>query len=77
MVSFVSFPLNYIFTANVAAILAIAFWIWMIIDCSKRIFKNQIEKIVWLLVVVIGQMPGAVIYFIVVYLMNKKGIYKK
>lgn len=58
-------------------ILFFAFWIWMIVDCAKRTFKNDIEKIIWLLVIVLGQWVGAIIYFIVVKSINPKGLMTK
>jgi len=52
----------------------IAFWIWMIIDCAKRKFKNKNEMIIWLLVIVLSHVLGALIYYIVIKLYNPKGI---
>lgn len=48
------------------AILAFVFWILMIIDCVKREFKNPNDKIVWMLVIILLQLLGAVIYWFVV-----------
>ncbi|MFA5020041.1 MAG: PLDc N-terminal domain-containing protein [Candidatus Pacearchaeota archaeon] len=42
------------------------FWILMIVDCAKRKFKNDTDKIVWILVIVLAQVIGAVIYYFVV-----------
>lgn len=57
--------------------LFLAFWIWMIVDCVKRHFKNESEKIIWILVVVLLQLLGALIYFFVVRIFNPKGISSK
>ena len=63
----------------VIGILFLAFWIWMIIDCAKRKFRNDVEKIVWIIVIVFGiwMMIGAIAYFLVVKMTNPKGLVKK
>ena len=48
------------------AIFALVFWIRMIIDCANREFKNPNDKVVWVLVVVLLQLLGAIIYWCVV-----------
>jgi len=44
----------------------LAFWIMMIVDCAKRDFANQNEKIIWLVVVCVCQLIGALVYWFVV-----------
>lgn len=61
----------------IIGILLFAFWIWMIIDCAKRNFKNDTEKIIWILVIVLLVWIGALIYYIIVRVINPKGISKK
>lgn len=63
--------------AVIVGILVFAFWIWMIIDCAKRNFRNDIEKIVWIIVIVLGSWLGALIYLLVVRISNPKGLAKK
>ena len=66
--------------AGAIAIVAIAvlmFWVWMLIDCARRKFKNEVEKIVWLLVIVFMTWLGAFTYFIVVKSLNPKGVVSK
>lgn len=49
-----------------AAVLSIAvggFWIWMLIDCAKRDFK---DKLVWIIVLLVGQGFGAILYYFMV-----------
>ena len=76
---FSTFPFNIIFGALgiVFYILIIVFWIWMIIDCAQRNFKNDTEKIVWILVIVLASYIGAIIYFFVIKNAKQKGISKK
>jgi prolipoprotein diacylglyceryltransferase len=59
------------------AVLALIFWIWMIIDCAKRDFKNETEKIVWILVIVLAGLIGAIIYYFVIKASKTKGVAKK
>jgi hypothetical protein len=61
----------------IVGILLFAFWIWMIVDVAKRKFKNDVEKIVWIVAVVIAGWVGALVYFIVIRNINKKGLMKK
>ncbi|MBI2632565.1 PLDc N-terminal domain-containing protein [Candidatus Pacearchaeota archaeon] len=66
-----------IIIAIIIGVLLLAFWIWMIIDCAKRNFKNDMEKIIWILVIVLLGWIGALIYYIVIRAINPKGISKK
>ena len=45
------------------AIVAFAFWVWMLIDAVQRDFGEGSEKIVWILVLVFTGIIGALIYF--------------
>ena len=66
--------------AGIAIVVGIIFfviWIWAIIDCARRSFKNDVEKIVWLLVIVLGTWVGTIVYFIVVPMSNPRGVSKK
>jgi uncharacterized BrkB/YihY/UPF0761 family membrane protein len=50
----------------IAGILLTIFWIFMIVDVAKRKFKNENDRIVWILVVVLANWIGAVVYYFVV-----------
>ena len=63
--------------AAIFAILISVFWIWMLIDCLKRGFKNDNDKIVWVLVIVFLSALGAAIYYFVVKINDKKSGKKK
>jgi len=52
--------------ALIISILVFVFWILMIIDCVKRKFKEDIEKIVWILVIIFTGLIGALIYYFIV-----------
>jgi hypothetical protein len=43
--------------------ISLVFWLWMLIDCLKRDFK---DKIPWLAVIILGNTLGAILYYILV-----------
>ena len=45
--------------------LGFAFWVWMLVDCATNEPSEGNDKIVWILVVVLAQLIGALIYFFV------------
>ena len=59
------------------AILAFIFWILMLIDCAKRKFKNDNEKIIWIIVIALLGVIGAAIYYFAVKLPDKNKLKKK
>jgi len=61
----------------VLGILFLTFWIWMIVDCAQRKFKNDLEKIIWILVIVFAHWIGSLVYFIVIKMYNHRGLAKK
>ncbi len=54
------------------AIFSFVFWILMVVDCVKRKFKEDTEKIVWLLVIIFAGIVGALIYYFIVKRKEKK-----
>ena len=58
-------------------VLIFIFWIRMLIDCVKRKFKKENEKIAWVVVIAILGFVGALIYYFVVKINDKKEIKKK
>ncbi len=61
----------------IVAILVLIFWIWMLVDAAKRNFRNTAEKVVWIIVIVLGQWVGALVYFIVIKSLNSRGLIQK
>lgn len=47
----------------ILALLSCVFWIWMLIDCLQREFD---EKLVWVLLIVLTGILGAVLYYFIV-----------
>ena len=58
----------------IVAIAVLVFWIWMLVDCAKRKFRNEVEKVIWIIAVVLLTWLGAFTYFIVVKSLNPKGV---
>ncbi|HPA47395.1 MAG TPA: PLDc N-terminal domain-containing protein [bacterium] len=44
---------------------SLVFWIWMIIDCAMNEPSEGNDKIIWILIIVLVQIIGALIYFFV------------
>ena len=45
-------------------IAAFAFWIWMLVDCLRREFRDPTTKLMWALVIIFVHFIGALIYFL-------------
>ncbi|HEV7672876.1 MAG TPA: PLD nuclease N-terminal domain-containing protein [Thermoanaerobaculia bacterium] len=41
----------------------VAFWIWLLVDCLQNEPQGSTQKLAWALVILFGQIPGAVIYY--------------
>jgi NADH:ubiquinone oxidoreductase subunit 6 (subunit J) len=55
----------------IAVVLLFIFWIFMIVDVAKRDFKNESDKIVWILIVVLLGVLGGIIYYFAIKKPNK------
>lgn len=51
------------------AIPFIIFWVWMLIDCAKRPIE---DKTVWILIIVLVGVLGAILYFFIPRRKHKK-----
>lgn len=58
-------------------VIFLVIWIWAIVDAARRDFKNDLEKIIWILVLVFGGWIGLLVYLIVIKLSNPRGLMKK
>jgi hypothetical protein len=56
----------------ILAIWAFVFWILMLVDCIKRKFKEGSDKIVWILVIIFTGIVGALIYYFIIKVKDKK-----
>lgn len=57
----------FMFVVLAVAIFLVIAWIWMIIDCLIRNFKEGSERIAWLLVLIFLSVIGAIIYYFMVF----------
>ena len=62
--------------AVLIGVLLFVFWLWMLVDCLKRDFNKDVEKVAWILVMIFLHILGAIIYYFVVKA-NDKNIKKK
>jgi len=49
--------------------LGFAFWIWMMVDCARKDFK---DKALWILILLLANLVGAIIYYFVIKRKDKK-----
>lgn len=45
------------------SLLGFAFWVWMLIDCATRERSEGNDKIIWVLIILLTNLLGALIYF--------------
>lgn len=48
------------------------FWILMIIDAAKRKFKNDNDRVIWILIIVLLNWLGAIIYYFVIKMPDRR-----
>lgn len=53
-------------TFAVIFLLGFILWIWILVDCIKRDFKNENEKLLWILILIFAHWIGALIYYFLV-----------
>lgn len=51
--------------ATIVALLAFAFWVWMLVDCLIYETDHGNSRLIWALVILFAHFIGAVIYFFV------------
>ena len=60
------FGIFFIFAIITLIICLFVFWIWMLIDCIGRKFKGDNERLLWVLIIVLGGFIGAALYYFLV-----------
>ena len=48
----------------IVALIGFIFWVWMLIDCVRREFSGNNDKIIWIVVILLLGWLGALIYLI-------------
>jgi hypothetical protein len=49
----------------VLGLAASAFWVWMLVDCVQNETDGGNNKIIWILIIVLAGVVGALVYFFV------------
>lgn len=47
------------------AVAGFVFWIWMIVDCATHEPSEGNDKVVWILIIVLTHIIGALIYYFI------------
>jgi hypothetical protein len=47
----------------IAFLLASVFWIWMLVDCVRNPALQDVQKILWFLIILCLHLLGALVYF--------------
>ncbi len=55
----------------IVAVIAVVFWLWMLIDCLQRPDKNfpakgSNDKLIWAVVLLLTNILGAILYYLMV-----------
>jgi prolipoprotein diacylglyceryltransferase len=50
---------------GLVALAAFAFWLWMLIDVITKCPSEENKKLIWVLVVILASILGAIIYYFV------------
>jgi len=58
---------------SLVGIACMVFWVWMLVDCSRRDYAGEHDKLMWILIIALGGGIGAAIYFFVVKIKDQKG----
>lgn len=58
-------------------IVLIVLWVVILVDCARRNFTNDIEKVCWIIAMIVAPLIGSVAYLAVVKYSNPDGIMKK
>lgn len=62
MINFIGFSMVFAFVA-IFGLISLAIWIWAIVDCIRS-EKSTMSKIVWVLVILLFNLIGAILYFL-------------
>ena len=43
---------------------SIVFWIWMLVDCAKRISAGNTKLVGWIIAIALAHVFGAILYYL-------------
>ncbi len=58
-------------------LLALLFWLWMLIDAVTRKFDDNVEKLIWVLVIIFLNIIGALIYYFLIKARDRRSAISK
>lgn len=58
-------PIVLIAIIMLLAVASVVFWLWMLIDCIKNEPSSGNDKIIWVIVIVVLQFFGALLYYFI------------
>lgn len=56
----------------IIAILVGLFWLYMLIDCLRRDFRKDVNKLIWFILLLTTFLFGAIVYYFMVKVGKKK-----
>lgn len=62
-----AFEVILVITLAPLGLAALAFWIWMLVDCLKYEGDADLDRLLWVIVIIFLKLLGAVIYYLVRY----------
>lgn len=54
--------------------LVMLFVVWMLVDCFNRKFRVEAERWIWIVLILITQWVGALLYYVFIKNFNIKGV---
>ncbi len=55
--------LSIVFTVFMVSLFGFVFWIWLILDCIQRDFREPMMKVVWIVLMIALPLIGSLLYF--------------
>lgn len=62
------------FMGPLVGLVLLALWIWILVDCARRDFRNGLEKAIWILALAVCPFAAAVVYLVVIKFNNPAGL---
>lgn len=58
----------------IVGLILVALWIWILVDCARRSFRNGLEKAIWIAALAVFPFAAAVVYLIAIKFNNPMGL---
>jgi hypothetical protein len=62
---YIGLPFLVFFLFFGVGIIGTVFWLWMLIDCAVKEPSSGNDKLIWILIILLTHLIGALIYFLV------------